>query len=105
MAASGELFVNPQELEAISGRVTEQVSRYKSCYDRIYGEVDSLSATWKGEANLAFVTQIRGFQGDFESMQRLLDKYAEFLRVAANNYQRTENINIENARLELSFGR
>lgn len=104
MSANGELFVNPQELEAISGRVDEQVARYKSCYDRIYSEVESLSTTWTGEANQAFVTQLRGFQSDFESMQKLLAKYAEFLRVAANNYQRTENINIENARMELTFG-
>lgn len=99
---SGELLVTPQELEATSQRVDEQVSKYKACYDRIYGAVDSLSAHWSGEANQAFVTQIRGFQNDFEGMQKLLAKYAEFLRVSGNNYQNAENIIIENARTELS---
>jgi len=100
---AGELYVSPEELKSISDRVREQVSRYKTCYDRIYGEVDNLSTTWKGDANLAFTTQIRGFQADFESMHKLLDKYAEFLTVASHNYQRTENINIDNASKMLTF--
>ncbi len=104
MSAEGKLFVNPQELEAISGRVDEQVASYRACFDGIYNEVETLKTTWSGEANLAFVAQIEGFKSDFESMQKLLAKYAEFLRVASNNYQRSENINIENARIDLAFG-
>lgn len=101
---AGELLVTPQELESTAQRVEEQVSKYKACYDRIYSAVDSLSAHWNGEANQAFAAQIRGFQNDFESMQKLLAKYAEFLRVGGNNYQNAENIIIENARTELSSG-
>jgi WXG100 family type VII secretion target len=84
--------------------VTEKVARYQACYNRIYAEVDNLATGWTGEASLAFITQIRGFESDFDSMKRLLEKYAEFLKVGGNNYQRSENIIIEEARTRLTFG-
>lgn len=102
---TGELLVTPQELEAIAQRVEEQTSKYNALYNGIYSDVDSLSNFWIGEASQAFITQIRGFQNDFDSLGKLLMKYAEFLRVAGNNYQNMENINIENARTELNTGR
>jgi len=67
--------------------------------------VESLASNWEGEANQAFVAQIRGFENDFDNMRKLLEKYGEFLFVSGNNYQNAENIIIENARTELSSGR
>jgi WXG100 family type VII secretion target len=102
--SNGQILVSAQEMVRVAGDVEAQVARYKTNYDRIYNEVDNLSTTWTGEANHAFTTQVRGFQSDFESMRKLLDKYAEFLRMAANNYTRVEQVNINNAATELRFG-
>lgn len=102
---SGSLLVSPQELQAASERVRESTARYKASYDRIYAAVDSLATHWSGEANQAFVAQIRGFENDLDNMRKLLDKYGEFLFVSGNNYQNAENIIITNAGTELSSGR
>jgi len=101
----GALLVTPQELQQTSEQVKEKASQYKASYDRVYAAVESLAAHWEGEANQAFVAQIRGFENDFDNMRKLLEKYGEFLFVSGNNYQNAENIVIENARTELSSGR
>lgn len=103
--ATGALYVSPEELKSVAEKTAADTARYKANYEKIYTAVESLNSTWQGEANRAFVTQIEGFKNDFESMKRLLDNYSEFLRVTANNYQNAENINIENARVEITGGR
>jgi len=98
------ISVSFQELPNVAQNVEEKVARYQSCYKKIEDEVRTLSTVWEGDAQKAFETQVMGFQSDFESMKNLLMKYGEFLRMAGNNYGRTEGLIINDAAENLRFG-
>ena len=44
-----------------------------------------------GADNMAYVTQIKGFQDDFNKMNALMKQYSEFLRTSARTYRETQN--------------
>lgn len=83
--------VTPEQLESAAGRIEGLAADYKTQYDALYNETNSMASTWQGRDNTAFVDQIAGFKDDFEKMHTLMLNYADFLRKSAKAYRNTQD--------------
>lgn len=82
--------VTPEQLESAAGRIEGLAADYKTQYDALYNETNSMASTWQGKDNVAFVDQIDGFKDDFKKMHTLMLDYADFLRKSAKAYHDTQ---------------
>ena len=96
---SMKINVEPQALERSAARLEEQCYAYEKSYRQLYQCVDEMKAAWQGKDNLAYVSQIRGFEQDFIHMVQMMRCYAEFLRSAAQAYRLTQEDRSAKARL------
>lgn len=95
--------VTPEELISAANNVENWADNYQAIYNRINTNVNELASTWGGEAHQQYVTQLEGFQDDFNNLYTLLNKYASYLRSAAAKYQQAEE-NIKSTAGSLSTG-
>lgn len=85
-----KIIVEPAKLEAAATKIDEYAADYKKNYTQLFTEVNAMSANWSGADNIAYTTQIKGFEEDFNKMYTLMTQYAEFLKNAATNYKTTQ---------------
>ena len=64
---------------------------YQKVYMKLYTEIESMKSAWAGADNVAFASQVQGFEDDFQIMYKLMLEYASFLRMSANAYQQTQD--------------
>ncbi len=93
-----KISVEPQALEQSATKIDEQCTAYERTYRQLYQCVDEMQAGWQGKDNLAYTTQIRGFEQDFVQMMRLMRNYAQFLRSSAQAYRTTQEDRAAKAR-------
>lgn len=96
-----KIVVDPAKLESASTKVTEYADDYKKTYTQLFTEVEAMAANWKGTDNLAYTTQIKGFEDDFTKMYTLMTEYADFLKNSATLYKTTQG-NVETAAKKLT---
>ncbi|QMV40488.1 WXG100 family type VII secretion target [Cohnella cholangitidis] len=92
------IVVDPSKLESASQKMDSQSAEYEKLYNQLFNEVDGMAANWKGADNVAFVSQIKGFQDDFQKMKQLMNQYSEFLKNSAKTYRETQNETINQAK-------
>ncbi|MDR1464445.1 MAG: WXG100 family type VII secretion target [Oscillospiraceae bacterium] len=95
-----KIVVDPAKLEQSAQKVEQQAQDYTQLYQQLYTEVDSMGSAWQGKDNQAYVTQIKGFEDDFQGMVAQLKQYAEFLRQSAKAYRSTQE-NVESGAHQL----
>lgn len=83
------ITVTPEELETCASRMEEDNQSYQNHCSKLFSEVDTLGTVWQGKDNLAFVSQISGFQNDFHQISLLCSEYSDFLRNSAASYRST----------------
>ena len=88
---SSYLRVTPEELGAKATQIESCVENYRTCYEKIQAEAETLSIDWRGPASEAFLSRVRSFDNDFKSLNNLLLTYVDFLRTTEANYQSNEN--------------
>lgn len=86
---ASKIVVDPAKLETAAGKIETEAADYRKNFTQLYTEIESLSS-WQGADNVAFVTQIKGFEEDFNNMAKTLDEYVNFLRTSANTYKTTQ---------------
>lgn len=91
------IMVTPEMLESVASDIEGLAADYKAQYDALYRETDSMYSTWQGKDNVAYTNQIAGFKEDFETMYKLMNNYADFLRKSANSYRTTQQNIVDNA--------
>jgi WXG100 family type VII secretion target len=96
--------VTPEDLKKSANNVDGKIKEYVNLYNKLYGEVQTMAANWKGEANQAYAKQIEGFKTEFENLKKVLENYVEFLHKSAEVYSRTE-ANIKDGAGKLTGGR
>ena len=84
------ILVEPVILEGSASQIEGIVTQYQETFRRLYQAVDTMSLGWQGADNVAFVTQIQGYQDDFQKIAMLLMHYSEFLRTSARAYRDTQ---------------
>jgi WXG100 family type VII secretion target len=89
--ASLTINVTPEELENSATVVEGKIGEYNQAYNKLYQEVETMGATWKGEANQRYVEQINGFKDDFQRLEQILREYVKVINDAAKKYRTAEN--------------
>lgn len=90
--------VDPAKLESSAARIEQQMAAYERHYRQLFQQVDAMAASWQGKDNQAFTQQIKGFEGDFRSMQTLMNEYASFLKLSARAYRDMQSERAQQAR-------
>ncbi len=86
-----KIRVTPDELRIGARKVDNEAAHYHSLYTNLLADVQTMTATdWTGEDATTFYNQVEGFRNDFDKMKELMCDYANFLRIAADNYQNTQ---------------
>lgn len=85
-----KIMVDPAKLELVSGKIQQQASDYERIYNQLYSEVEGMAKAWQGVDNVAYTNQIAGFKDDLTLMKKLMDDYAEFLKISATTYRQTQ---------------
>lgn len=92
------IMVDPAKLESAAGKMDTQAAEYERVYKQLFSEVDGMAAAWQGSDNIAFTTQIKGFEDDFQKMVSLMKEYSEFLKKSAIAYRNTQQEVISQAK-------
>lgn len=90
--------VDPARLESSANHMDAQSAAYEKGFHSLLQEVDAMGSGWQGKDNLAFVSQIKGFQKDFQQMATLMRQYSEFLKMSAKLYRDTQEDRTAQAR-------
>ena len=85
------IAVEPTRLEACAGQIEQLRQEVERTVARLYERVELMAAnTWIGRDNLAFTTQIQGYQDDFRRVELLMQQYSEFLKTSARSYRQMQ---------------
>ena len=85
------IAVEPTRLEACAGQIEQLRQEVERKVARLYERVELMAAnTWIGRDNLAFTTQIQGYQDDFRRVELLMQQYSEFLKASARSYRQMQ---------------
>lgn len=85
------IIVDPAVLEATASKMELLNSEYHQTVSALYEGVDLLAQSWQGKDNLAFTSQIKGFDQDLREIYALCTQYIEFLRASARGYRNTQS--------------
>lgn len=83
--------VTPEQLETTADSIENLAADYREQYKLLYDETKAMASTWSGKDNQAYISQIAGFEDDFEKMHGLMINYADFLRTSAKAYRTTQD--------------
>ena len=91
MTMASEWAVTTEKLKASAEIIEEKTSKYNTEWQKLYTEIQSLKASqWQGKASEMFNKKLEGYRNDFEEMAKVLLEYADFLKLAAEQYEKTE---------------
>ena len=93
-----KIQVDPARLDATAAQIEQQTNQYERSYRRLFQEADAMASGWQGKDNQAFVSQIHGFEKDFQQMAALMREYASFLKYSAKIYRQTQDERVQMAR-------
>ena len=85
------IVVEPAVLEQTASLMEQLNAEYHQTVSALYEGVDLLAQSWNGKDNLAFTSQIKGFDQDLRQISQLCAQYIEFLRITARSYRDTQN--------------
>lgn len=93
-----KIQVDPARLDSAAGQIEQQTLSYEKNYRRLFQEVAAMGSGWQGKDNQVFVSQIQGFEKDFQQMAALMREYAAFLKLSAKTYRQTQDERAQMAR-------
>lgn len=93
-----KINVDPSRLDISANRMEQQANSYEKNFQQLYQSIEAMQSGWQGKDNMAFVNQIKGFQGDFQQMATLMKEYANFLKLSAKTYRQTQDERAAQAR-------
>lgn len=83
--------VTTERLTSSANILEEKVATYNSEWGKLYTEVQNLkSSQWQGIASDAFNAKLESYKSDFEELAKVLNSYRDFLKTAAERYEKTE---------------
>ncbi|MBQ6570356.1 MAG: WXG100 family type VII secretion target [Clostridia bacterium] len=86
-----KITVDPQQLTSASEKIDSLAADYQKVYMKLYTEIANMQAAWDGADNVAYTSQVKGFEDDFQLMYKLMLDYSTFLRTSAQRYTATQN--------------
>ncbi len=86
-----KITVTPEQLTSASEKIDSLAADYQKVYMKLYTEIENMKSAWDGADNVAFTTQVQGFEDDFQLMYKLMLEYSEFLKTSAQMYTQTQD--------------
>ncbi len=86
-----QIMIEVAQVENCANKIEEMASSYKQAYNQLFDEVDLMKNSWSGKDNLAFSTQIAGYEDDFNQLYVLIWQYIEFLCASAKAYKQLQD--------------
>lgn len=71
-------------------QLEQQGQEYIKLCEQMYGDIDSMSAAWRGTDNVAFVNKVNTFRSEFAKAIEAVVGYSELLNAAAKSYRQTQ---------------
>jgi len=87
---SGNIRLNPEELEAYAQRYNEESGQVNDMIIRLNDLIGQLHESWEGGASEAFQTQYEELRPSFENMQVLLEDIGRQLASSADTLRQTD---------------
>lgn len=83
--------VTPSNLKKAAAEVESLANSYKKQYNELFGLVENFTSTdFQGADAKEFCAKVKDFEDDFIKMKDLMDDYAQFLRKAAEDYEKNQ---------------
>ncbi|MCM1056112.1 MAG: WXG100 family type VII secretion target [Firmicutes bacterium] len=94
--------VTPANLRRAAGEVETLAGNYKTQYGELFSLVEEFTNTdYQGKDAKEFCAKVKDFEDDFVKMKNLMDEYAQFLKTAADDYEKNqENLSSQIASLQ-----
>lgn len=86
-----KITVTPEQLTSASEKIDTLAADYQKVYMKLYTEIESMNAAWDGADNVAYTSQVKGFEDDFQLMYKLMLDYSAFLKNSAQMYSQTQD--------------
>lgn len=90
--------VDTSKLDSAATTIETLAGDYNTAYISLYNAVDTLRGGLSGTEGDAFIDQIGEFKNDFQNMEKLMRRYAEFLKTTAADYRKTKEEQTTEAR-------
>ncbi|MGI5504468.1 WXG100 family type VII secretion target [Lentzea sp. CA-135723] len=87
------LEVTAAELDALAKRIMDVDGQTQGTLRQVQNAVDTVSSSWKGDANVAFMNLMERFQADAKKLQEALRTISESIASSADVYARQEEDN------------
>lgn len=90
MDMSGNIRLNPEELEQFATRYNDESSQVGEMITRLNDLIGQLQDAWEGGSAEAFATQYEELRPSFENMQVLLEDISRQLASSADTLRETD---------------
>jgi len=91
----GILKVTPEKLISTSDEFNTTGGQIRTLTQNMVSMVDSLKASWEGEAATAYSQKFHQLEDDMEKMHRMINEHVKDLQEMARQYQMAENDNVQ----------
>lgn len=91
----GYIKVAPETLATTAGEFGGQASQLQTLTGQMMDLINSLSASWNGEASQAYLAKFQALQPDMDKMYRMVQEYSTDLQDMATAYAQAERANVE----------
>ena len=91
----GMIKVAPETLASTASEFGGQATQLQGLTTQMMELIESLSASWNGEASNAYLAKFRGLQPDMDKMYRMVQEHSKDLQDMATAYQNAERANVE----------
>lgn len=92
---TGNLLVTPEKLIASASEFSSMASSVKALTDNMMSTINSLNATWAGEAHTAYATKFHALEDDMNKIFRMITEHSNDLQEMAQNYMTAESTNVD----------
>lgn len=92
---TGNLLVTPEKLISTSQEFATAASQVQNLTNQMMETVNSLAATWGGEAHTAYYTKFNGLNNDMAKIHSMIMEHSNDLTEMANIYKQAESKNTE----------
>ncbi|MCM1191146.1 MAG: WXG100 family type VII secretion target [Butyrivibrio sp.] len=94
--------VTPAKLRGAAEEVEMLAVEYSKQYEQLFELVETFTSTdYQGKDAKEFCAKVKDFKDDFVKMKNLMDEYAQFLKTAADDYEKNqENLSSQIASLQ-----
>jgi len=92
---TGNLLVTPEKLISTAGEFSNIGGQINTLTQQMLEIINSLTATWGGEAHTAYSTKFNSLNDDMTRIYRMIIEHSNDLQEMARNYQQAESTNVE----------